>query len=90
MKGLLLRSISIVLIRPKTAVQEKALTLGGATGFQIIWWGKEELELGKEDSVMKKDLEENLLKGSRVQTILSILLVAKNISLKELRRVETN
>lgn len=52
--------------------------------------GKEELERGEEDGAIKKDLEENLPEGSRVQTFLSILILDKNMSLKELRRVVTN
>lgn len=69
-----------MLIRLKTVIQDKALNLGGASGFQIIRWGKEELEMGEEDSAMKKDLEENLPEDLRVQTIFSKLLLDSNMS----------
>lgn len=40
MKGILRCKMSMVLIRLRAAVQEKALTLGGTRGFQILEDGK--------------------------------------------------
>jgi len=46
--------------------------------------------LSGEESGLEKDLEENIPKDSRVQTLLSTLLLERKISLKESRRVVTN
>lgn len=55
-----------MLIRPRATVHKKALTLGGATGFQINRWGKEGPEVVGEERAMKNDLEVNFPNDSRV------------------------
>lgn len=88
--GLLLWSISIVLIQPRVVVHEKAFTRGGASSFQIIRWGKERAKMLGEERAMKKDLEENFPEYTRVQTLLSSILLDKKTSLKESRREVTD
>jgi len=88
-KGLIFSSTSIIFYLPRKAIQEKTLTRGGATDFQIQSKGMERESRLLSNKMEKKERAEKTPLGEGIHTRESLSFLSKKTNQRESMRLPT-